>query len=477
MTKYLHIALWTLLGTALLAGCQRAEDNGAEADPLQAKGEPVKVSLTLNVHGIGQGGVLTKADYVDYTDLDEDRRYDFENNILDCKLFVFKPDAAAIGDLFEEKSGIMVPKDGAFVRVTSDEEEVLFYQNVGQDRWRLEFKLADTYKSLVVIALANVGTAADGATGSTPAEVIDWLQKNGMDTKVTNQADYVDGKAGILMHGMKCFGVDAELRYWRNMSTPLTVKGFKDAAELEHYTKDSGATRPEDRLVLRHGVARLRVSYNPATDQLPYGSKEVKEGADPKRFVEITSVKLHNYDTKVRFLPRFFGDPVDAQLNPFSPKEDSLFTVMALQTTQGDVEFVHPKGDPDESEDYSWVAYVPEQPVTGNPAADPYEDPYLIVTVKLTDWDKDHNKTEVEFIFERDKITRKWAAASPEGVVYLNSPWTEWLQMQNIYAPGTHDGLKRKDIDGNDVSLGKYYNLVRNYAYEWIAEGLEGLVL
>lgn len=477
MTKYLHIALCTLLGTALLAGCHRAEDNGTETDPVQVTGEPVKVNLTLNVHGIGESGVLTKADY---EDLDAARSYDFENNIVDCKLFVFKPAnaSASISDLFKVEGGKKVPKDDAFVRVALDEEKVLYYQNMGEDRWRLEFKLADTYKSLVVLALANVGTAADGCpkgAGSTLGEVIGWLQANGMDTRITNQEDYVDGKAGVFMHGMKSFGVEAELRYWRNMSTPLTVKGFKDANELKNYTETTGATREEDRLVLRHGMARLHVSYEPVSGQLPQRPKEVKEADDPQTFVEITSVMLHNYDTKVRFLPKHFWDPEDAQLNPFSIK-DSLFTVLALQTTQGDLEFVRPKGDPTESGDFSWVAYVPEQRMTDNPTANtPYIDPYLIVEVTVTERDAAHKEKVTKLTFERDTITREWtwmdgSVKKTETRKYINSPWTEWLQMQNTLTT-------RKDIKGTLVPLGTYYHLVRNYSYEWIAEGLEGLVL
>ena len=460
MTKYLHTALGMLLGMALLAGCHRADVSGVETDPLQVTGEPVKVSLTLSLHGFGEDGVLTKADY---QDLDAARRYTYEDNIVDCKLFVFKP---TTDNPFVMDGGKKIANTEQFVRITPEEEKVIYYQHIQDERWRMEFKINDTYKSLVVLALANVGTAADGApgSGSTLKSVIEWLQENTQNVLVTDQTKYVDGKAGILMHGIKAFGSEADLKYWRNMSTPLTVKGFKDAAELANYTGTTGATRPEDRLQLRHGLVRLRFSYDPITGQLPYRPQEVNPSADPQTFVEVISVKLHNYDTKFRLLPLHFY-PVDAQLNPFS-QTDSLAAIKTLQTTEPDVTFVHPKGDPTVSGDYSWVAYVAEQKVTGNPDASPYKDPYLLVTVKVTDRDKDHNMTETTFVFEREKITRTSAAGSS---IYNNSPWTEWLQMRNIHTT-------RKDIDNADVNLGKYYHLVRNYAYEWIAEGWEGLV-
>ena len=473
MTKYLHNAFGMLLGMALLAGCHRADVTGTETDPLQVTGEPVKVNLTLSLHGFGEDGVLTKADY---EDLDVARRYAYENDIVDCKLFVFKPIS---GSPFVVDGGNKVPNLDQFVRITPEEEEVLYYQNVQDNRWRLEFKINDTYKSLVVLAMANVGTAADAApaTGSTLRDVIEWLQENTQDVLVTTQSQYVQGKAGILMHGMKAFGSEADLKYWRNMSTPLTVKGFKDATELANYTVTTGSTRPEDRLILRHGLVRLRFSYEPATGQLPYRPEVVDPSADPQTFIEVTSVKLHNYDTKARLLPKHFF-PVDAQLNPFS-KTDSLANIKTLQTTEADVVFVHPKGDPAESGDYSWVAYVAEQKIIGDPAADPYKDPYLVVTVKVTDRDINHKETVTTFVFEREKITRSWTAKWEDeyGIeqtesadpVYKNSPWTEWLQMRNIHTT-------RKDIGNTDVNLGKYYHLVRNYAYEWIAEGWEGLV-
>ena len=473
MMKHLHIAFGMLLGMALLAGCHRAESPAVETDPFQAIGEPVKVSLTLSVHGFGEDGVLSKADY---EDLDVARRYVYEDNIVDCKLFVFKP---TTDSPFVVEGGNKVPNLEQFVRITPDEEEVLYYQNIQDNRWRLEFKINDTYKSLVVLALANVGTAADAApaAGSTLKSVIEWLQENAQDVLVTGQSQYVEGKAGILMHGMKAFGSEADLKYWRNMSTPLTVKGFKDATELANYTGATGATRPEDRLKLRHGLVRLRLSYDPASGQLPYRPEEVNPAADPQTFVEITSVKLHNYDTKARLLPKHFF-PVDAQLNPFS-QADSLAVIKTLQTTEADVEFVRPKGDPAESGDYSWVAYVAEQKIIGDPDANPYKDPYLVVTVKVTDRDENHNETVTTFEFEREKITRRWTAkwkdeygndqTEPAERIYKNSPWTEWLQMRNIHTT-------RKDIDNADVDLGKYYHLVRNYAYEWIAEGWEGLL-
>ena len=62
--------------------------------------------------------------------------------------------------------------------------------------------------------------------------------------------------------------------------------------------------------------------------------------------------------------------------------------------------------------------------------------------------------------------------------VYKNTPWTEWLQMQTYYT-NLLDTYPKKYPDGTkkDVPLLTYYNLVRNYSYEWVAYGVEGMNL
>ena len=169
--------------------------------------------------------------------------------------------------------------------------------------------------------------------------------------------------------------------------------------------------------------------------------------------VEITSVKLKNYDKYVRVLPPIFSGLTE--VSPFTVVPAAL----SLNTT-GTINFVHPS-----TTDASWVAYVPEMKVTGATT-----DPALIVDVTVTD--TDGNK--VYYTFERDKIRRNDGLNDK---TYVNTPWTEWLQMQTYYTNLLDSYPKKYPGTTTDVPLLTYYNLVRNYSYEWVAYGVEGMNL
>lgn len=472
MKNTLHIALVFLLGLSVLAGCHREGMPGssAESPELLTKG-PVQVNFTISIQDFDQDEVITKADYVD---VDAAYRYDYEKKIKDYKVLVF------------DATGAYKVEDGKYVfdrmlakRLSSDEEKVVLKTDLGTNWQRIELKLNDTYKSLAVIVLANMGAtvytdASIPGKGSSLLDVVNYLKNKNIDFE-TDQTKYLSGEVAIPMQGYKVYGSweglsssapnldelkeKQELKYYKGMSTPLTVKGFRTAEELNNYANITGAVRETDNLPMTFAMARLHVRYSPKTGQ-PSGTPQAGQAS-----VEITRVRLHNYDKKLRILPGTFAD--GDTVSPFSTVDD----VIDLQgSTDPDVEFIHPKAT-----DNSWVAYVPDQKVKGDkpsaPVGDPYTDPYLIVDVKVTD----KGGKVVEFTFERDQITRKWkwtdalSVEHTETVTYKNSPWTEWLQMQNIISG-------RKKPDGTtDVALKAYYNLVRGYTYEWIAEGVEGM--
>lgn len=462
--KYLHMALGMLLGLSVLAGCRRAPLAGE--DPLRITEGPVRVSLTLSIQGFGENTLLTKADYVD---LESGLCYDYENNFVDYKVLAF--DAS---DAFENDGS------GKFKLKPSDAEllavEDLFAEKLGSSECRIEFKINDPIPSLAVLVLANYGSYPAVSSG-TLASVIADLQA----AKVTftpDQAKILSGEIGVPMHGLQVFGTwegmsvsasdeekqAATLKYYKNMSTPLTRTGFNTATELANYTGTTGAVRKEDHLVMRHAVARLHVRYEPKTGQ-PAGLPLVPG----QPCVEIESVKMKNYQKQMLALPKKFNP--DIQMTPFAaPALDSLSHAGVWQGS-GDADIVFAQRPSGDSDDYSWIAYVPEQIVATDPS-DPV--PYLIVKIKVTDKDG----KVVHYTYEQDKITREWKYMDPvtstekDGTgTYYYSPWTEWLQMQNIDVNRKYAGTT------TPVPIGTYYHLVRNYAYEWIAEGVEGMTL
>ena len=466
MTKRLHIALLALLGLSVLAACQREPKQESREEALKA----VKVSLTMDIRGFGSDGVVTKADY---EDVEAAVRYDYEKNVSDYVIFVFDATKAYTVDTDPAS-----PTKGKFLfdptkvtRLSSGEEAIAHKEQLGILSWRHELKLNEKYRSLAVLVLANLGTAAYTdpsipGEGSTLKEVADYF--NNTRIAISYQADqnkYLNGTVRIPMYGFQVFGSweglpenasdedkDAvELKYYSGMATPLTVKGFRTQAELDNYFV-TGAVRAADRLALRFAMARLHVSYKPATGQPSAPTTPPTAGVAS---VKITGVKLKNYDEYVRVLPSIFSGL--KELSPFTEVLDPL-----SRNTTNEITFVHPI-----SGDDSWVAYVPEMKVTGAT-----NDPKLIVDVTVTD--KDGN--EVYYTFDRDKIHRKDNIGNDK--TYQNTPWTEWLQMQTYYT-NLLDTYPKKYPDGakKDIPLLTYYNLVRNYSYEWVAYGVEGMNL
>ena len=474
MTRNLHIVIFVLLGLSVLAACQREPMQESHEDALKA----VKVSLTMDIRGFGSDGVLTKGDYEDVAAA---VRYNYEKNVSNYGIFVF--DAT---DAFKVDDVTTSPTYGKYIfdptkatRLSSGEEAIAHKEQLGVLSWRHELKLNEKYKSLAVLVLANLGTAAYTDSnipgeGKSLQEVANYFNNTPIAIAYqTDQSKYLSGAVRLPMYGFQVFGSweglsgsasiaekDAvELKYYSGMATPLTVKGFRTQAELDNYFA-TGAVRAADRLALRFAMARLHVSYEPASGQPAAPTTPPTAGVAS---VEITGVRLRNYDTYVRVLPPIFSGL--AEVNPFTGVEAPL----SLNTTD-QISFVHPSAT-----DASWVAYVPEMKVTGAT-----NDPKLIVDVTVTD--KDGNK--VYYTFDRDQITRKWKWKDASNVehdetrVYKNTPWTEWLQMQTYYTD-LLDTYPKKYPDGTkkDVPLLTYYNLVRNYSYEWVAYGVEGMNL
>ena len=408
----------------------------------------------------------------DYEDVETGLRYAYEKNVSDYGIFVFDATEAFMDD----GSGKYIFDPTKAYRLSTAEEAIAHKEQLGVLSWRHELKLNTTYKSLAVLVLANLGVAtytdpSIPGQGSTLKAVADYFNNTPIAVSYeTDQSKYLSGAIRIPMYGFQVFGSweglsigataaqknAVELKYYSGIATPLTVKGFRTQTELENYFA-SGAVRAADRLALRFAMARLHVRYEPGTGQ-PSATP-----ASGVASVEITSVRLKNYDEYVRVLPPIFSGLTE--VSPFT----AVPTALSLNTT-GTINFVHPS-----TTDVSWVAYVPEMKVTGAT-----NDPKLIVDVTVTD--KDGNK--VYYTFDRDQITRKWKWKDASNVehdetrVYKNTPWTEWLQMQTYYT-NLLDTYPKKYPDGTkkDVPLLTYYNLVRNYSYEWVAYGVEGMNL
>jgi len=455
MRKFLHISFVVLLGLSVLAGCRRADEPMPPVQPEQVTDGQVQVSLTLSLHGFGSEGVITKADY---QDIDSALEYPYEKAVKDYGIFVFDATGAftvGTGSLYEFNPS-------AAIQIFAGKADILHVEDLGNNLTRCEFKVDAKYKSLAVLVLANMGDAVYSAAGipgkgASMQAVMDFFNDDARGINYnTDQSKYTGGTVALPKHGWKVFGsweglsssasdtekANRELKYYRGMSTPLTVKGFNTATELANYAGTTGAVREGDRLALGNALARLHVRYEPKAGQ------PAATPAPSVASVEITGVKLHNYKKKVRLLPSGFIS--SGSYSPF----DTVNPLGDLQgTSDADIEFVHPS-----AMDKSWVAYVPELKVSG---AD--DDPYLIVEMRMTGEDG----AVTDFVFERDKIVR---TKGSDTVTYQNSPWTEWLQMKTYYSRKMPDGT-------TDVTIGTYFNLIRNYAYEWIAEGVEGMEL
>ena len=454
MRKFLHINFVALLVLSVLAGCRREQ-----MEEVLQTGNPVQATLTLDIRGFGSDGVVTKGDY---EDVETGLRYAYEKNVSDYGIFVFD----ATGAFMDDGSGKYIFDPTKAYRLSTAEEAIAHKEQLGVLSWRHELKLNTTYKSLAVLVLANLGVAtytdpSIPGQGSTLKAVADYFNNTPIAVSYeTDQSKYLSGAIRIPMYGFQVFGSweglstgataaqknAVELKYYSGMATPLTVKGFRTKTELENYFA-SGAVRAADRLALRFAMARLHVRYEPGTGQ-PSATP-----ASGVASVEITSVRLKNYDEYVRVLPPIFSGLTE--VSPFT----AVPTALSLNTT-GTINFVHPS-----TTDVSWVAYVPEMKVTGATT-----DPALIVDVTVTD--TDDNK--VYYTFERDKIRRNDGLNDK---TYVNTPWTEWLQMQTYYTNLLDSYPKKYPGTTTDVPLLTYYNLVRNYSYEWVAYGVEGMNL
>lgn len=451
MRRIQHIGFVLLLGLWVLAGCQRENPAGSQESqdaPEQIVFGPARASLYLSVRGFGDSYTLTKADYVD---VDQALHYDYEKNLKDLRVLIF--DASLVSEAYKEDSGKYVfnPSGARYVACAEPE-----YIEAEGENIRVEFTLDKPYKSLALILLANYHSYPVLTPGTALDVVVSQLSSLGIDF-VTDQKTYVDN--GLPMHGWKLFGSleglsfpasseqieKRQLRYYKGISTPLTVVGFNDVSELEHYAKKAGGTgavRPTDKMNLSYALSRLHFRYVPDAGQLAKDSVWIKE------------VSLQGYRKKFHLLPAQWKSKLNWEGNPFEGVEDCG----DLENTQK-VNFY-------KLSDHDFVAYVPELDSTKIKtmmASDPtFLEPGLTVKLEMISR-QDGKKWEFSHV-RGTGITMKDDASNE--YTYTNTFWTVWTQLRTVNSKKKKDGV-------TDVPVGTMYNLVRQYSYEWVATGIE----
>ena len=445
MRKNVHIALATLLGLILLAGCVR--DSVASDGGERVTQGPVNVSLTLALKAFGSDGAITKADFVD---VDDSLHYAHEKILKDFGIFLYNASTA-----FEVDPGTSKYKFNPALAKLIDTVEPVHTESLEKGaKLRVDFDLDSPYTSLAVLVLGNYHISYSSTAGNLQAAVTalssEAVSLPAQDALISN---------GIPMHGWMVFGSlegldenatppqieNRQLKYYKGMSTPLTKYGFLDAAELAAYasaTTGRGTVRITDCVPMRYALSRLQLRYVP------------DDGAVGADSVEVLSVKLNVHRDQFLKLPaNLLGGeevtPFDAVTDVGSFSKDTLnFTEVNVSTKST-----------------AWVAYVPEvdsAAVKTAMAASEIHEPALKVAVKVTPRYGSAGET-VTFTYSGDGVTMDDDANPP--VTYENPGWTSWLKFRTIYA--------RKDKDNNDIPVGTMYNLVRHYSYEWIATGVD----
>lgn len=478
MTKRLHIALLALLGLSVLAACRQANPEEPSGEVQQVTEGPVKVSLDLSLKGFGQDNTLTKGEFYDpandFIEVDDSLFYDHEKLVKTARIYFFDATGA-----FDKVGGSYKfnPENATFIKNEVHEYAETLDRERGRIGTKIELVLDKPYESLAVIILANYGssTLPDGSNMSMK-EVVENLAKkeNAMDFNPTY--NYIEN--GIPMHGWKVFGsleglpssaTDIEkakrrLRYYKGMTTPLTVCGFESAARLEQYAKETtgeGVVSNDDHVAMDYALARLQLRYVPKPKAIQADS------------VVIKSVKLNVYKDHIRMLPlNWFDWSVPANRpNPYTYPEtayDPLTEVVDFKTA--DVDFK--KIDSKTGESTAFVAYVPEilapdvkNAIDNRPG---FKEPSLKVEVEVTFRPKEKPYgplyDKATYIYERNKITVKYGSEEKEYENYGDEGWLSWLKFRTIQ--------EREDIGGSPVTIGTRFSLVRHYSYEWVAVGV-----
>ena len=461
-----------MLGLSVLAGCSHESMPEQSQDALQVTSGPVNVAMTLSIKGFGQDKTLTKGDFYeqgnDFVEVNDTLFYDHEKFIKDAGIFVFDAENAfgpGSGGKYEFKPG-----SATFVGAVKPE-----YMDVRDTLTRVQFKLDKPYKSLAVLILANYHLASYSASGAYMQDVVENLSAQALSYE-PNQNEYFTN--GIPMHGWKVFGsleglssslsLDSDaakkrrLRYYKGMTTPLTVVGFEDPVRLEEYAKEGtgkGVVNKEDHVQMEFALSRLQLRYVPKPKAIQADS------------VVLKSVKLNVYKNKFRMVSQDWLDWSD----PANRPNPYTYTAYDSSTEVGDfvssdVDFK--KIDSKTRKSTAFVAYVPEilapdvknaiDNVTG------FKEPSLKVEVEVTFRPKEKPYgplyDKATYIYERNKITVKYGSEEKEYENYGDEGWLSWLKFRTIQ--------EREDIGGSPVTIGTRYSLVRHYSYEWVAVGI-----
>ena len=481
MTRRLHIALWTLLGLFVLAACQRAEAPSAADDFAQVTEGPVDVSLILSIKGFGGDDILTKGDFVD---VDERIHYDHEKIVSAVNVYLFDSSDPDVYDA----TGNFHPEKASYLNGSSA-PRIIHTEVLPDGKVRVDFSLSKPYASLAALVLANyynpdTSPVAIAPTGSNMKEVGESLFKQKVTWENGHQDMYFT--QGVPMYGWQVFGTEAyPLKYYKGMSTPLTRKGFTDAATLAAYAgalSGKGTVQETDCVPMKYALARLRVSYEQASGQV-----------DPLK-VTPRAAHLNGFCTGFRVLSYTWA--ATEQPTPFDPVKDASYGEL---TPAYDVdpaapeEFLYlpdcdpvkyPASDPANRCMIAYVAEIDRDFIATQLATDPaFIEPYLTMAVDVTQED---GSTYRRFIYsatdtgsisvgtevyslqpgvsvEARNISDDTLIGSP--YTYNNPAWVSWLHLRTVYS--------KNDKEGNMVPVGSLYSLVRHYSYEWIATGID----
>ena len=473
MTKRLHIALLALLGLSVLAACRQANPEEPSGEVQQVTEGPVKVSLDLSLKGFGQDNTLTKGEFYDpandFIEVDDSLFYDHEKLVKTARIYFF--DAK---DAFDGNPLKFNPAKATFIKNEVHEYAETLDRGRGRIGGRIELVLDKPYESLAVIVLANYGPLETVLTGTNMKNVVDQLSQASNAMQFDPDWDYTVN--GIPMHGWKVFGsleglpssadpaekAKRRLRYYKGMTTPLTVCGFENSARLEQYAKETtgeGVVNTVDHVEMNYALARLQLRYVPKPKAIQADS------------VVIKSVQLNVYKDHIRMLPLNWFDwsDVTKRPNPYT------YTTTAYDDTKDVGAFTAPttlldfkKISSKSGKSSAFIAYVPEilvPDVTNYLSKDPdNKEPSLVVEVKVKPRERKDNKW-ITYTYNRNQITvndgtnpaRTYTSYGDEG-------WVSWLSFKT--------NQERKDIEGGDISMGTRFSLVRHYSYEWVAVGV-----
>ena len=480
MTKRLHIALLALLGLSVLAACRQANPEEPSGEVQQVTEGPVKVSLDLSLKGFGLDNTPTKGEFYDpandFIEVDDSLFYDHEKLVKTARIYFFDAKIAFDGDPLKFN-----PAKATFIKNEVHEYAETLDRERGRIGTKIELLLDKPYESLAVIVLANYGPGETVLNPTDPTtsmkEVVDQLSQASM--PFDRDRDYTVN--GIPMHGWKVFGsleglpssasddVKAKyrLRYYKGMTTPLTVVGFENPDRLEQYAKKTtgeGVVNTVDHVEMNYALARLQLRYVPKPKAIQADS------------VVIKSVKLNVYKDRIRMLPLNWFDWSDPanRPNPYTYPEtpyDPSTDVGPFETAAHN-DVVFKEIDSKTGKSTAFVAYVPEilapdvkYAIDNLPG---FKEPSLKVVVEVTFRPKEKpygpSYDKATYIYERNKITVKYGLEEKEYENYGDEGWLSWLKFRTIQ--------ERKDTGGSPVTIGTRFSLVRHYSYEWVAVGV-----